>query len=42
MPEYAKNYLKLERLSLIIKYYAYLDSEGYQADGLFDQASGSL
>ena len=35
MLEDVKNYLSLERFSLRYRFYAYLDSEEYQADRLF-------
>ena len=35
MLEDVKNYLSLERFSLRHRFYAYLDSEDYQADSLF-------
>lgn len=35
MPEELKTYLRLDRLSLRHRFYAHLDSQDYQADGLF-------
>jgi len=35
MPEELKNYVNLEQLSLCHRFYAYLDSKDYLADGLF-------
>ena len=35
MPEEVKNYLSLERFSFRYRFYAFLDSPDYKADGLF-------
>lgn len=35
MPDHLKNYLNLEHFSLLHRFYAYIDTEDYQADGLF-------